>query len=245
MKNTEDILKRILLNMKYDPKKSLVENKISIIKESNTLCKSIEDFIKDKNSCYFSKKGETYDNPFIPEQLYSYNSGGNTLYLVMGFIREESIKVFMGTNNTPTIEVTVFIDNETLISQLTTLFNQKGSVVPYEKITAHPGGGGFKYIGEFDEKKDINTYNMDGWDNNYKLDNGKGTVFFKKESATDDMIIKAVNIFNGKQIKGEYTEPSSNNSKDVKKANNPKDMTNPLSSKDGEDFGKTSFDLEL
>jgi hypothetical protein len=34
MKNTDDILKRILLNMKYDPKKSLVENKIVIIKES-------------------------------------------------------------------------------------------------------------------------------------------------------------------------------------------------------------------
>ena len=34
MKNTEDILKKILLNMKYDPKKSLVENKIVIIKEN-------------------------------------------------------------------------------------------------------------------------------------------------------------------------------------------------------------------
>lgn len=241
MRNTEDILKRILLNMKYDPKKSLVENKISIIKESNTLCKSIEDFIKDKNSCYFSKKGETYDNPFIPELLYSYNSEGNTLYLVMGFIREESIKVFMGTNNTPTIEVTVFIDNKTLISQLTTLFNQKGSVVPYEKMTAHPGGN-FKYLGEYDK---VNTDNVTSFDNNYKLDNGNGTVFFKKESATDDMIIKAVNIFNGKQIKGENAEPSPNNSKEVK-TNNPKDMTNPLSSKDGdEDFGKVTFDLEL
>ena len=44
MKNNKDILKKILLNMKYDPKKSLVENKMLIIKESNTLCKSIEDF---------------------------------------------------------------------------------------------------------------------------------------------------------------------------------------------------------
>ena len=30
MINTDDILKKILLNMKYDPKKSLVENKILI-----------------------------------------------------------------------------------------------------------------------------------------------------------------------------------------------------------------------
>jgi hypothetical protein len=35
MNNTDDILKRILLNMKYDPKKSLVENKVVIIKESS------------------------------------------------------------------------------------------------------------------------------------------------------------------------------------------------------------------
>jgi hypothetical protein len=107
-------------------------------------------------------------------------------------------------------------------------------------MTAHPGGN-FKYLGEYDK---VNTDNVTSFDNNYKLDNGNGTVFFKKESATDDMIIKAVNIFNGKQIKGENAEPSPNNSKEVK-TNNPKDMTNPLSSKDGEDFGKTSFDLEL
>ena len=39
MKNNEDILKRILLNMKYDPKKTLNENKLNIISENSNKCR--------------------------------------------------------------------------------------------------------------------------------------------------------------------------------------------------------------
>ena len=40
MKNNEDILKRILLNMKYDPKKTLNENKLNIISENSNKCRN-------------------------------------------------------------------------------------------------------------------------------------------------------------------------------------------------------------
>lgn len=244
MRNTEDILKRILLNMKYDPKKSLVENKISIIKESNTLCKSIEDFIKDKNSCFFLKKGEFYENPFIPSQLYSYNVDGNTLYEVVEYNRQESIKVFMGVNNLPKIESTVFIDNKTLINQLTTLFGGSGSVTPYVNL---PTSGNLKYVGEFDK---VNTDNITTWGNRYRADNGNGTIVFTKESATDDMIRKAVNFFNGDSNMGDKSilknpNNDSKNSKNLDNSIETKNKTNPFSTKKGEDNGSIMFDLEL
>ena len=197
MKNNEDILKKILMNMKYDSRKTLSENKMFILKESNTLCKSIENFIKDKNSCSFEKKLGFYENPYISPKMYKHKEYG-TMRLY-SFSRQESIKVFMGDNDLPEIEAYVLIENKELIKKLTDLFVKGGTgffnsnVTPYVLL---PTTGEWEYIGTEEEvskkvKGDI-TY-----DNNQTLDNGNGTMFFQKKSVSDDMIRNAVGFFGG------------------------------------------------
>ena len=196
MDNVDNILKKILLNMRYDPRKTLVENRMIILKESNTLCKSIEDFIKDKNSCFFEKKGDFYENPFIPSQMYTHNVYHT--YRVDSYIRQESIKVFMGNNDLPEIEAYVLIENKELIKQLTDLFVKSGTgffksnITPYVNL---PTIGDYKYLGTEEEAMKKIKGNM-SYDPKNVLDNGNGTMYFSKKSATDDIIIKAVNFFN-------------------------------------------------
>ena len=196
MNNAEDVLKKILMNMKYDSRKTLSENKMFILKESNTPCKSLENFIKDKNSCFFEKKLGFYENPYIPPKMYKHKEYGSMK--LHSFIREESIKVFMGDYDLPEIEAYVLIENKELIKKLTDLFVKGGTgffnsnVTPYVLL---PTMGDWEYIGTEEEATSkLGAYT---WDNASHLDNGNGTMSFLKKSASDDVIRNAVGFFGG------------------------------------------------
>ena len=212
MKNTEDILKKILLNMRYDASKTLKENKEIIFENPNTKesisnnvkneggikCNSIDDYLKKKSGCNFiSYYGKNYYNTYIPDHYYRDTRDPNfTVYWNEMFLRREELLI-KRNNNSSIIDVSILIENSSLISNLERLYGKKGTIMPYVDIPSLRNANN-----DFERLKDDSESNFYSGFNT--LDNGNGVISWRIENASDEVVkstlslLELADIINGK-----------------------------------------------
>jgi hypothetical protein len=202
MKNTEDILKKILLNMRYDASKTLKENKEIIFENPNTKesisnnvkneggikCNSIDDYLKKKSGCNFiSYYGKNYYNTYIPDHYYRDTRDPNfTVYWNEMFLRREELLI-KRNNNSSIIDVSILIENSSLISNLERLYGKKGTIMPYVDIPSLRNANN-----DFERLKDDSESNFYSGFNT--LDNGNGVISWRIENASDEVVKSTLSL---------------------------------------------------
>jgi hypothetical protein len=202
MKNTEDILKKILLNMRYDASKTLKENKEIIFENPNAKesisnnvkneggikCNSLDDYLKKKSGCNFiSYYGKNYYNTYIPDHYYRDTRDPNvTIYWNEMFLRREELLI-KRNNNSSIIDVSILIENSSLISNLERLYGKKGTIMPYVDIPLLRNANN-----DFERLKDESESNFYSGFNT--LDNGNGVISWRIENASDEVVKSTLSL---------------------------------------------------
>jgi hypothetical protein len=202
MKNTEDILKKILLNMRYDASKTLKENKEIIFENPNAKesisnnvkneggikCNSLDDYLKKKSGCNFiSYYGKNYYNTYIPDHYYRDTRDPNvTIYWNEMFLRREELLI-KRNNNSSIIDVSILIENSSLISNLERLYGKKGTIMPYVDIPSLRNANN-----DFERLKDESESNFYSGFNT--LDNGNGVISWRIENASDEVVKSTLSL---------------------------------------------------
>jgi len=235
MKNTNDILQRMKLLMKYDTKKTLNENKRLILEETK-YCSSLEDFFKNRD-CFYLKKGEVFDNPYIPSEMYKSIEYG-TLKAI-NYRRQQDVRVgYREGYKLPTIKVSVFKENEDVVRKLQDLLGV-GQITKYER-KSRPG---LEYLGL--EKDYLNSRNESfGYDEAFDMNQGNSNVIYLKDLVSDETIKKVFSLLDFTEYKDiksdesgysrEYDPNAQTNVKDTKsKTDDSKSELNKNTATDG------------
>ena len=202
MNNADDILKKILLNMRYDASKTLKENKEIIFENPNTKesisnnvkneggikCNYIDDYLKKKSGCNFiSYYGKNYYNTYIPDHYYRDTRDPNfTVYWNEMFLRREELLI-KRNNNSSIIDVSILIENSSLISNLERLYGKKGTIMPYVDIPSLRNANN-----DFERLKDDSESNFYSGFNT--LDNGNGVISWRIENASDEVVKSTLSL---------------------------------------------------
>jgi hypothetical protein len=222
MNNTEDILKRILLNMKYDPKKSLNENKSNIIKENANKCRDkywwkMEKPDPKNKSSKFCWSGVDPLSCNLRKILTTYNLRtafcsdiGNVM---CGWVKYKNQcafgrqggdfkNTFIPNDNAlrnETVVISPITDNESNL--IVRIFVERKKLV--ENLKKLLGKGLITPYVEL-PKTDINM----GYQTDYDM--GKGTIVWEKEVASDQLIQSVLGLLkNQTSIPFEETEQGS------------------------------------
>ena len=208
MKNTEDILKKILLNMRYDASKTLKENKEIIFENPNTKesisnnvkneggikCNSLDDYLKKKSGCNFiSYYGKNHYNTYIPDQYYKDTrkfegrDPNEVFYESEQFLRREELLI-KRNNNSSLIDVSILIENSSLISNLEGLYGKKGTIIPYVDVPSINLNNDFERI---DYSKMPKQWSGGVF---HTLDNGNGVISWRIENASDEVVKSTLSL---------------------------------------------------
>jgi len=259
MNNTDDILKKILLNMRYDASKTLKENKEIIFENPNTKesisnnvkneggikCNSLDDYLKKKNGCNFiSYYGKNYYNTYIPDQFYRdtrkiEGRGPNFEgYESEEFLRREELLI-KRNNNSSLIDVSILIENSSLISNLERLYGKKGTIMPYVDLPSINNNKDFERI-DFSKLPKTNlTYGTF-----HTLNNGNGVISWRIENASDEVVKSTLSLLGKTPTKIETDSEKTKVTPNIINNTN-KGVENPVTIKNGEDFGEIMIDLDL
>jgi len=256
MNSTDDILKKILLNMRYDASKTLKENKEIIFENPNAKesisnnvkneggikCNSIDDYLKKKSGCNFiSYYGKNYYNTYIPDQYYrdtrkvEGRDPNDVFYESEQFLRREELLI-KRNNNSSIIDVSILIENSSLISNLERLYGKKGTIMPYVDVPS------INIDKDFERIKLIPGYN--GYGTFYTLNNGNGVISWRIENASDEVVKSTLSLLGKTPTKIETDSEKTKVTPNVI-TNTNKGVENPITIKNGEDSGAIMIDLDL
>ena len=257
MNSTDDILKKILLNMRYDASKTLKENKEIIFENPNAKesisnnvkneggikCNSIDDYLKKKSGCNFiSYYGKNHYNTYIPNQYYrdtrkvegrDPNYEG---YESEEFLRREELLI-KRNNNSSIIDVSILIENSSLISNLERLYGKKGTIMPYVDVPS------INIDKDFERIK-LLPITTTGYGTFYTLNNGNGVISWRIENASDEVVKSTLSLLGKTPTKIETDSEKTKVTPNVI-TNTNKGVENPITIKNGEDSGSIMIDLDL
>jgi hypothetical protein len=257
MNSTDDILKKILLNMRYDASKTLKENKEIILENPNAKesisnnvkneggikCNSLDDYLKKKSGCNFiSYYGKNYYNTYIPNQYYrdtrkiEGRDPNDEFYESEQFLRREELLI-KRNNNSSIIDVSILIENSSLISNLERLYGKKGTIMPYVDVPS------INIDKDFERIKLLPRTTM-GYGVFYTLDNGNGVISWRIENASDEVVKSTLSLLGKTPTKIETDSEKTKVTPNVI-TNTNKGVENPITIKNGEDSGVIMIDLDL
>jgi len=257
MNSTDDILKKILLNMRYDASKTLKENKEIIFEnpkakesisnnvknEGGIKCNSIDDYLKKKSGCNFiSYFGKNYYNTYIPDQYYrdtrktEGRDPNDEFYESEQFLRREELLI-KRNNNSSIIDVSILIENSSLISNLERLYGKKGTIMPYVDVPSINIDKDFERIKLL--PRTTTAYSVF-----YTLDNGNGVISWRIENASDEVVKSTLSLLGKTPTKIETDSEKTKVTPNVI-TNTNKGVENPITIKNGEDSGAIMIDLDL
>jgi hypothetical protein len=257
MNSTDDILKKILLNMRYDASKTLKENKEIIFENPNAKesisnnvkneggikCNSIDDYLKKKSGCNFiSYYGKNYYNTYIPNQYYrdtrkiEGRDPNDEFYESEQFLRREELLI-KRNNNSSIIDVSILIENSSLISNLERLYGKKGTIMPYVDVPSINTDKDFERIKLL--PRTTMTFSVF-----YTLNNGNGVISWRIENASDEVVKSTLSLLGKTPTKIETDSEKTKVTPNVI-TNTNKGVENPITIKNGEDSGVIMIDLDL
>ena len=257
MNSTDDILKKILLNMRYDASKTLKENKEIILENPNAKesisnnvkneggikCDSIDDYLKKKSGCNFiSYYGKNHYNTYIPNQYYrdtrkiEGRDPNDEFYESEQFLRREELLI-KRNNNSSIIDVSILIENSSLISNLERLYGKKGTIMPYVDVPSINIDKDFERIKLL--PRTTTAYGVF-----YTLNNGNGVISWRIENASDEVVKSTLSLLGKTPTKIETDSEKTKVTPNVI-TNTNKGVENPITIKNGEDSGVIMIDLDL
>ena len=258
MNSTDDILKKILLNMRYDASKTLKENKESIFEnpkakesisnnvknEGGIKCNSLDDYLKKKSGCNFiSYYGKNHYNTYIPDQYYrdtrktEGRDPNDEFYESEQFLRREELLI-KRNNNSSIIDVSILIENSSLISNLERLYGKKGTIMPYVDVPSINIDKDFERI---DYSKMPKQWSGGVF---HTIDNGNGVISWRIENASDEVVKSTLSLLGKTPTKIETDSEKTKVTPNVINNTN-KGVENPITIKNGEDSGAIMIDLDL
>lgn len=244
--------------MRYDASKTLKENKEIIFENPNAKesisnnvkneggikCNSIDDYLKKKSGCNFiSYYGKNYYNTYIPNQYYrdtrkvegrDPNYEG---YEMEEFLRREELLI-KRNNNSSIIDVSILIENSSLISNLERLYGKKGTIMPYVDVPSINTDKDFERI---DYSKMPKQWSASVF---HTLDNGNGVISWRIENASDEVVKSTLSLLGKTPTKIETDSEKTKVTPNVI-TNTNKGVENPITIKNGEDSGVIMIDLDL
>lgn len=243
--------------MRYDASKTLKENKEIIFENPNAKesisnnvkneggikCNSIDDYLKKKSGCNFiSYYGKNHYNTYIPNQYYrdtrkvegrDPNYEG---YESEEFLRREELLI-KRNNNSSIIDVSILIENSSLISNLERLYGKKGTIMPYVDVPS------INIDKDFERIK-LLPITTTGYGTFYTLNNGNGVISWRIENASDEVVKSTLSLLGKTPTKIETDSEKTKVTPNVI-TNTNKGVENPITIKNGEDSGSIMIDLDL
>lgn len=243
--------------MRYDASKTLKENKEIILENPNAKesisnnvkneggikCNSLDDYLKKKSGCNFiSYYGKNYYNTYIPNQYYrdtrkiEGRDPNDEFYESEQFLRREELLI-KRNNNSSIIDVSILIENSSLISNLERLYGKKGTIMPYVDVPS------INIDKDFERIKLLPRTTM-GYGVFYTLDNGNGVISWRIENASDEVVKSTLSLLGKTPTKIETDSEKTKVTPNVI-TNTNKGVENPITIKNGEDSGVIMIDLDL